>query len=254
MPNDEKVEIGSWLTRPDLAITEVMSKSGFFNWLTIDIEHTTISLNQMEEMVRIIQLSGVDAFVRLSKNDCNLIKRVLDSGSDGIIVPMVNSGEDVQKAIDACFYPPNGNRGVGLARAQYYSPKGFHEYKKVSEPKTKVIIQIEHIDAVKHIDEIFSVEDIYGYFVGPYDLSASLGKAGNFKCRELTEALEIIKEAGIRYGVKSGYHVIEPDPEELQVKKDEGYRIIGVSLDMLFLLCGMNSFFNPSGKTDIWSD
>lgn len=246
MKNNDEVYFGSWLTRPDPAIAEVMAKSGYFSWLTIDIEHSPISINQVEDIIRIIQLSKIEAYVRLSKNDSTLIKRVLDAGADGIIVPKVNSADDAKKAIDACFYPPKGNRGVGLARAQNYGI-GFDEYRKSCEYKTKVILQIEHADAVKNIDKIFSVNGIYGYFIGPYDLSASLGKAGDFTSKKVIDVLRLVKESGIRNRVKPGYHVIEPDPRELIEKKKEGYKIIGVSLDMLFLLRGMDSAFQ-SGK------
>lgn len=242
MKNNDGVYFGSWLTRPDPAIAEVMAKSGYFSWLTIDIEHSPISINQVEDMIRIIQLCKVEAYVRLSKNDSTLIKRVLDMGADGIIVPKVNSANDAKKAIDACFYPPKGNRGVGLARAQNYGT-GFHEYRKLSESKTKVIIQIEHADAVRNIDEIFSVDGIYGYFIGPYDLSASFGKAGDFTSKKVIDVLRLVKESGIRNRVKPGYHVIEPDPREVIEKKKEGYKIIGVSLDMLFLLRGIDLAF-----------
>jgi 2-dehydro-3-deoxyglucarate aldolase len=242
MQNDDKVYLGSWLTRPDQAITEVMAKSGYFSWLAIDIEHSAISISQVEEMIRITQLYKVEAYVRVSENNATLIKRVLDAGADGVIVPKVNSADDVKRAIKACFYPPRGNRGVGLARAQNYGT-GFKEYQKVFEPKTKIIIQIEHIEAVRCIEEIFSVEDIYGYFIGPYDLSASLGKPGDFKCKEVIEALEVVRKSGIRHQVKPGYHVIEPNPQEVLNKEKEGYKIIGVSLDMLFLLRGMELAF-----------
>jgi 2-dehydro-3-deoxyglucarate aldolase len=247
MKNDDRVYWGSWLTRPDPAIAEVMAKSGYFEWLTIDIEHSAISINQVEELIRIIQLSKVEAYVRLSENNATLIKRVLDAGADGIIVPMVNSASDVKKALHACFYPPVGNRGVGLGRAQNYGTR-FNEYKTSLEPETKVIIQIEHIAAVKNIDEIFSVNGVYGYFIGPYDLSASLGKAGNFTCQEVIEALEITKASGIRHGIKPGYHIIEPDPRQVANKKREGYKIIGVSLDMLFLLRGLDHAFKSEKR------
>jgi len=240
LKNNDDVYYGSWLTRPDSAIAEVMAKSGFFSWLTIDIEHSTISINQVEDLIRIIQLSKIEAYVRLSKNDSTLIKRVLDAGANGIIIPSVNSADDVKKAINACFYPPKGCRGVGLARAQNYGTK-FEEYRKNSESKTKIIIQIEHAEAVKNIDEIFSVKGIYGYFIGPYDLSASLGEAGDFNTKKLIDALKLVKESGIKKGVKPGYHVIEPDPQEVIKKKKEGYKIIGISLDMLFLLRGIGT-------------
>lgn len=242
MKNNDDVYYGSWLTRPDPAIAEVMAKSGFFSWLTIDIEHSTISINQVEDLIRIIQLSKIEAYVRLSKNDFTLIKRVLDAGANGIIVPSVNSANDAKKAIDACFYPPKGSRGVGLARAQNYGTR-FKEYRKNLERKTKIIIQIEHAEAVENIDEIFSVKGIYGYFIGPYDLSASIGEAGDFNSKNVIDALKLVKESGIKRGVKPGYHVIEPDPQEVIKKTKEGYKIIGVSLDMLFLLRGMGAAF-----------
>lgn len=242
MKNNDDVYYGSWLTRPDPAIAEVMAKSGFFSWLTIDIEHSTISINQVEDLIRIIQLSKIEAYVRLSKNDFTLIKRVLDAGANGIIVPSVNSANDAKKAIDACFYPPKGSRGVGLARAQNYGTR-FKEYRKNLERKTKIIIQIEHAEAVENIDEIFSVKGIYGYFIGPYDLSASIGEAGDFNSKKVIDALKLVKESGIKRGVKPGYHVIEPDPQEVIKKTKEGYKIIGVSLDMLFLLRGMGAAF-----------
>ncbi len=242
MKNNDDVYYGSWLTRPDPAIAEVMAKSGFFSWLTIDIEHSTISINQVEDLIRIIQLSKIEAYVRLSKNDFTLIKRVLDAGANGIIVPSVNSAKDAKKAIDACFYPPKGSRGVGLARAQNYGTR-FKEYRKNLERKTKIIIQIEHAEAVENIDEIFSVKGIYGYFIGPYDLSASIGEAGDFNSKNVIDALKLVKESGIKRGVKPGYHVIEPDPQEVIKKTKEGYKIIGVSLDMLFLLRGMGAAF-----------
>jgi len=241
--NNNKVYLGGWLTRQNNAVTEIMAKSGYFDWLAIDIEHNPISINQVEDMIRIIQFSNIEAYVRLSENNPVLIKRVLDAGADGIIVPMINSVDDVKKAIDACFYPPRGKRGVGLARAQNYSPSGFQEYKRISEPKIKIIIQIEHIDALKQIDEIFSVKDIFGYFIGPYDLSASLGKPGDFKCKEVLEALKTVKEAGIRHQIRAGYHVIEPDPQEVENKKKQGYKIIAVSTDMLFFLKGLKLAF-----------
>ena len=242
MKNDE-VKYGSWLTKPYNAIVEVIAKTGYFEWLTIDIEHSTISINQVEDMMRVIQLSGLEAYVRLSKNDPVLIKRVLDAGADGIIVPMVNSVSDVERAINACFYPPKGKRGAGLARVHNYEPEGFKNYIKTKEKKTKIMVQIEHIDAVDNIDNIFANNDIYGYFIGPYDLSASMGKPGEYKSEDVINALETIKKSALKKGVKPGYHVIEPDRNEIINKKNEGYKLIAISTDMLFIIKGMKSCF-----------
>ena len=159
---EKKISFGSWLTQPYYSIVETMAKSNFFDWLTIDIEHSTISMNQMENMLRIIQLSGLEGYVRLSENNPVLIKKVLDAGADGLIVPMVNSVQDVEKAVNSSFYPPSGERGCGLARAHDYCRSGFQEYLNDKESKTKIIVLIENIKAVDNINEIFSNQQVYG--------------------------------------------------------------------------------------------
>lgn len=243
MKKNHKVMFGSWLTQPDYALTEIMAKSGYFSWLAVDLEHTVIDMSQVENMVRIIRLYNLDAYVRIAENSAMLIKRVLDAGANGIIVPMVNTAEDAAKAMEATFYPPGGSRGVGLGRAQGYGVN-FRKYCDKIQYKTKVIVQIEHIEAVRNIEEIFSTKGIFGYYVGPYDLSASLGKAGDFKCKEMLEALKIVKEAGRKYGLRGGFHVIEPNPDEIKGKIKEGYTIICVSLDMLILSRAVKSIFS----------
>ena len=242
MKKAKGLTFGSWLTQPDYAITEILAKSGYFDWLCVDLEHTVISLYQAQEMIRIIQLCGIEAYVRLSENNPVLIKKVLDAGANGIIVPMVNCAEDVYKAMEAVFYPPCGRRGVGLGRAQGYGVN-FNEYRNKVQPKTKIIVQVEHIDAVNNIDEVLSIKGIFGYYVGPYDLSASLGRPGDFKCPKMLAALSKIKEAGRKYGVRAGYHVIEPNAAEVISKIKQGYTIIAVSLDMLILSRALESIF-----------
>ena len=135
--------IGSWLTMPSLAISELMAKVGF-DWLTIDLEHSSLSIEQAGEMIRIIDLAGVSPLVRLTSNDGNQIKRVMDSGAHGIIVPMVKTKGDAEQAVSSVYYPPKGIRGVGLARAQHYGI-GFHEYRDWLEENAIIIVQIEMI-------------------------------------------------------------------------------------------------------------
>src|SRR3990172_12592200 len=112
-----KLTIGSWITIGNSSIAEIMAKAGF-DWLTVDMEHSAITLHQAQQLIQIIELSGVVPLVRVGENSPNLIKRVMDAGAYGVIVPMVNSKEDAEKAVNAVKYPPVGNRGVGLARAQ----------------------------------------------------------------------------------------------------------------------------------------
>ena len=141
---NKKLALGSWITLAHPAIAEIMSKAGF-DWLAVDLEHSVITIREAEELIRVINLSGVTPLVRLTSNDPNQIKRVMDAGSHGVIVPMVNSIADAKKAVEAVKYPPIGKRGVGLARAQGYGTK-FDEYLKWQKDSAIVIVQVEHID------------------------------------------------------------------------------------------------------------
>ena len=115
----KEVTIGSWITLGHPSVAEIMAKAGF-DWLTVDMEHSAITLHQAQQLIQVIELSGVVPLVRVGENDPNLIKRVMDAGAHGVIVPMVNSKEDAEKAVRSVKYPPRGFRGVGLARAQKY--------------------------------------------------------------------------------------------------------------------------------------
>ena len=146
------------------------------------MEHTTISLEQAGELIRTIELSGVPSLVRLTSNDENQIKRVMDAGATGVVVPMVKNVEDAKSAVAAIHYPPLGNRGVGLARAQKYG-EAFQEYLKWQSDANDgpvVVVQIEHIDAVNNLKNILSVEGVDAFIIGPYDLSCSMGIPGEF--------------------------------------------------------------------------
>ncbi|WP_406671423.1 aldolase/citrate lyase family protein [Methanolobus sp. ZRKC4] len=225
--------IGSWITLGHPAIAEIMAQSGF-DWLTVDMEHSAITLTEAQQLIQVIELSGCVPLVRVGSNDPNLIKRVMDAGSHGVIVPMVNSAKDAEAAVKAVKYPPVGTRGVGLARAQGYGVD-FENYKEWVEKESIVIVQIEHIDAVNNIEEILLTEGVDGFIIGPYDLSGSLGMPGDFNEPEVCEALEIVKKAAKKINIISGFHVVPPEPSQLKDKIGEGYRFLAYSLDSLFL-------------------
>jgi len=164
--------IGSWITISHPAVAEIMAAAGF-DWLVIDMEHSAIGISAAEHLIRVIQLSGLPALVRIGENDVTLIKRVMDAGASGIIVPMVNTAEQAVKAVASVKYPPKGIRGVGLARAQGYGTH-FKEYQNWANTESVVIVQIEHIEAVNNIEKIINIDGVDGFIVGPYDLSASL--------------------------------------------------------------------------------
>ena len=230
---NNQLTIGSWITIGCPGIIEIMASAGF-EWLVIDLEHTAINLETVQILISTIQYYNIKAFVRVSKNEEVIIKRVLDIGADGIIVPMITSKEDAQKAINFTYYPPLGKRGVGLYRAQNYGT-GFEKYKKWLKNKVVIIAQIEHIDAVKNIDDILSFNEIDGIIIGPYDLSASMGFPGEYHRKDVKDAIEKVKLSCKKHNKPFGFHVIESNPEKVIEKIKEGATFLAYSLDFFFL-------------------
>ena len=221
--------IGSWITINNNTIAEIYADAGF-DWLAIDLEHSTMSLSTMEEMIRIIQLKKIPTLVRLTSNNNDQIKRVLDAGAEGIIVPMVNTKNDIEEAIKATRYPPQGTRGVGLARAQGYG-KNFTDYFEWQKKNIVTIAQIENIKAVNAIDEILSTKDLDGFMIGPYDLSCSMNIPGDFSNKKFKDVIKKILEKAKKSNCLPGIHIVEPDEDQLiKAIKDE-FKFIAYGVD-----------------------
>ena len=230
---DNEQTYGSWITLANPLIPEIMAEAGF-DWLCIDMEHSSIELSDVLNLILSIENNNMVPLVRVGENNSNLIKRVMDAGSCGVIVPNINSHDDAKAAVDAVRYYPNGTRGVGLYRAQGFGNK-FLEYIDWLENQSIVIAQIEHIEAVRNIDEIFTTPGIDAFIVGPYDLSGSLGKPGKFEDKEVQQAINIILEAGEKHGITAGFHSVSSDPSEALLYKKKGFKLLGFSLDSIFL-------------------
>lgn len=224
---------GSWLTLANTETAEIMAQSGF-DWLAVDMEHSAVTLKVALDMIRVVESYNVVPLVRVGDNDSYLIKRVMDAGAYGVIVPQVNSKQEAEKAVASVKYPPKGTRGVGLWRAQGYGTD-FKQYKDWVNKESIVIVQVEHIKAVENLESILKVEDIDAFIVGPYDLSASLGIPGEFDNPKVQAALKRIMEVAKKLKKPAGFHVIPPNPDLLLEKVKEGYRFLGLSLDELHL-------------------
>lgn len=225
--------IGSWVTIGHQSVVEIMASAGF-EWLTLDLEHSSMDMSKVMELIALIQANNMAALVRVSKNEEVVIKRVLDAGADGVIVPMVRTAADAQQAVDYVKYPPLGKRGVGLNRAQKYGI-GFEEYKEWQKDGTIIIAQIEHIDSVNNIDEIINTPGIDGTIVGPFDLSASMGMPGEYHKQEVIEALHRVEERCKYFNKPLGFHVINSDYKLVEEKLNVGYTFLAFSLDFFFL-------------------
>lgn len=230
---DMKTSIGSWITIGHPSIAEIMADAGF-DWLCIDLEHTVTDYFEAQQLIMAIQGKGLKAFVRVGENNARIIKRVLDAGADGIIVPFVNSAKEATKAVSSIKYPPVGTRGVGLSRAQGYG-FDFDNYRDVQSKNIKLIVQIEHIDAINALDSILQVEGVDGTFIGPYDLSGSLGKPGDWNDPNVINALNTYEQIAKKYNKLMGYHVVQPDHDLVNLKIQNGYNFIAFGFDAYFL-------------------
>jgi len=229
----KELTIGSWLQIGSPIAAEIMVQAGF-DWLVVDMEHSSIGIDQAQLLIQTIELAGSVPLVRLSSNDPVLIRRVMDAGSHGIIVPNVSSADDAVSAIKAVRYPPEGTRGVGLWRAQKYG-FDFEKYKKWQESESIVIVQIEHIDGVNNLEAILTTKGIDGFIVGPYDLSASLGIPGEFEHADFKAALRKILQTAKQMKALTGTHVVMPEASVAKERIEEGYRFIAFGIDTLFL-------------------
>lgn len=228
-----KQSYGCWVTLAHPLIPELLAQAKF-DWLAIDMEHSSIGLNELLPLIISTEANEMVPLVRVGENNPNLIKRVMDAGAYGVIVPNINSAEEARAAVNAVKYPPQGTRGVGLYRAQKYGHQ-FEQYKEWLANESVVIIQIEHINAVNKIDEIFSVTGVDAFIIGPYDLSGSMGKPGALTDPDVEAAIEKVMEAAKKFDITPGFHSVSSDPKEALKRKEQGFKFLGFSLDGIFL-------------------
>lgn len=241
-----QLTLGSWITLGHPGIAEIFARVGY-DWLVVDLEHSTISIEQAGDLIRVIDLAHVAPLVRLTTNDPNQIKRVMDAGAHGIVVPMVNTAQEAASAVASTRYAPKGTRGVGLARAQGYGVS-FKDYLKWQEDGPVVIVQIEHKDALQTLENILKVDGVDGFIIGPYDLSCSMGIPGEFDHPDFIETMNFIRATGQKLNCPGGIHVVEPDCIQLQQAIESGYRFIAYSVDIRILDVGARIDLNSLRK------
>ena len=230
--------IGSWLQIGDPEFTEIMIESGF-DFLVIDLEHGSISEERLILILNKFENTSCLPYVRVGINSEYLIRRALDLGAKGIIVPGVKNKNDVISAQRAMFYPPIGKRGIGFSKANKYGIS-FDHYFNNSNKEISLIVQIEHNEAVKNIDEIFSNKNIDAYIIGPYDMTGSMGIIGDFNNKKYLENLKIVKKSAKKNKIKSGIHSVDPNIDNLKLSIKNGYEFIAYSTDALLLYAKCN--------------
>jgi 2-keto-3-deoxy-L-rhamnonate aldolase RhmA len=194
--------LGAWSALGHPAVAAILARSGV-DWLVLDSEHGMFSAETLRTCLDAAQTYDLPTLVRVPANDPTVIKLILDLGPDGVVIPMVNTASEAAAAVASCLYPPAGRRGFGAGRAAGYG-MDYPEYQATANRSIAVIVQIEHFEAVANVDEIARVPGLTGLFIGPTDLSASMGLLGQDDHPRMVDAISRVLDAGQRAGLPVG--------------------------------------------------
>src|SRR5438445_5364104 len=238
----EKIErsepaLGAWLSLPSIAAARIMARLGF-DWLVVDMEHSAQNPALMADMIAIIADAGTSApMVRIPANGVEWFKWALDAGAWGVIVPMVNTREEAQRAVELAKYPPSGSRSIGGAFGPYgFGITDWPGYARAANDEIIVIVQIESAQGLQHVDDILSVPGIDVAFVGPNDLHAQLGLTPSTEGAEpeFVEAMERVKASARKHDVALG--IFSRDGEAAAERVRQGFSMISVTSDISSLM------------------
>lgn len=234
----KQLTIGTWITIDHTVIYQSISEYPF-DWVLIDLEHSAIDFSGLHQAISFFKKTNIACLVRPPIVDKIYIKRIMDFGADGIIIPNIKSVEDIKNAQSFMKYPPDGERGAGLFSAQRFG-NDFERYYKESNSDTVLIAQVENQHALNNISDIVHSRLIDGIMVGPYDLTSSMGIAGKFDDNNYLNELEKIKVVASKNDIPLGIHVVDPDPHALKKAIDDGFKFIGYGLDFKFITSHLN--------------
>jgi len=224
--------IGSWIQIPNASVAEIIGRSGY-DWVAVDLEHGAISIERLPDLFRSLELGKTIPLARLAEGNITNCKQALDAGAGGVIVPMIETANQLEEMVTACCWPPAGTRGVGFSRANLFG-KYFDSYKGEAQSPF-IVAMIETITGVDNLETIVNVKGLDALLIGPYDLSASMGCTADFENKSFIEAIKKILKVANKSNIPCGIHVVNPSASELQQRIDEGYRFIPYSIDSVFL-------------------
>jgi len=224
--------VGTWLSVPSPFLVERIARAGF-DWLVCDSEHNPMGIETLSEMFMAMAGSGTAPFVRVPWNTGENIKRVMDAGAWGVVVPMVNSRAEAESAVGWTKYPPMGVRSIGGGRHKISLEAAADvDYTELANQQTMVIVQIEHVKGVEHADEILSVPGVDVCYIGPNDLLASMGFRPAQESAEprFVEALDHVLNTCKKYGVAPGLHTYSV--EMINRRIAQGFRFCALSSEV----------------------
>lgn len=228
--------VGSWVSISHPAMAEIPAQLGF-DFVVIDTEHTPAGLETVENMLRAVEATDSQTvpLVRVAWNDPVRIKRVLDMGVAGVMVPMVETAQEAQNAVDAIRYPPEGNRGIAAARASRY---GLNLSDSVTDAGKDLltVVQIESERGLSNVEAIAAVDGVDVVFVGPADLSASLGVFGEWDHDRFVDAVDRVILAAERAGIVAG--TLALDSADVATQVATGFRFVIAGVDASHVMDG----------------
>lgn len=228
-----KTSIGTFISHVSPDLVEIIALGGF-DFIVIDREHGHLSIESTKNLLRAAELRGMSTVVRVTKNSTTDILQALDVGSQGVQVPQINTVEDAKKAINAAKYFPDGNRGLALTRSADYGNVDAFEYFKSANQETLISIHCENIEGFNNLDEILKLPEIDVVFLGPFDMSQSLGIPGQVNHPKLEEiSLEVVRLAK-KYNKAAGIFVANADEANRRIA--QGFRYVTVSVIESFIL------------------
>jgi 2-keto-3-deoxy-L-rhamnonate aldolase RhmA len=232
---------GTWITVESPMSSEMMSSMGF-DYFVIDTEHAPLDMQMAQTLMQAMRPgTKTTPIVRVWWNDLVQIKRALDIGAHGILVPWVNNKEDARMAVKATRYAPGGLRGCGPRRASMFDP----EYLKTADKEVLVVVQIETKEAVKNIEDICSVEGVDVTYIGPADLSASYGHLGDQSHPDVQKAIDKVYDATKAAGLATGVH--EASGSTIKARMDKGYNMVTLGNDLIYMKKGVEAQFKELG-------
>lgn len=227
--------LGAWAQSPALATAEAMASCGF-HWLAVDLEHAAIGIESATAIFLAAERHGVAPMARLPNADPYLARRLLDNGARGIIVPVAEDAGAFAEFARHCLYPPAGRRGVGLSRCNLWGDR-FDDYLKTFQPV--LVPQIETRKGAAAAAALAALPEVDALFLGPYDLSADLGKPGDFAAPEFQAACAAVKAACAKHGKAPGIHQVHPDPKALKEQFASGFSFVAYGTDLIALRAGL---------------
>jgi len=235
---NNKTAIGGWLSIPSSFSAEIMAHQGW-DVLTVDMQHGLIGNSELVHMLTAISTTDVTPFVRVPWLEAGIIMKVLDSGSYGVICPMINNRQDAERLVSYCRYAPDGQRSFGPSRANLYSGE---DYFKNANETVLIFAMIETQKAVENLDEIVSVKGLDAVFIGPSDLGLSMGKTpGNHEEPVLLEAIETILKTAKSNGIRAGIYTLTPEYARMMV--DMGFDYVVISSDARLIVTQAKKIF-----------